>query len=125
MRRLAVILVLLSCASPAVSEARSRGSVAALQVALRATGHYGGDVDGLRGTGTRRAIRRFQAARGLGADGVAGPATRRALRRSPPHSPLEFYRPLSTAMGDPFGPRAHTWHPGPIWPRSTCARASA
>jgi murein DD-endopeptidase MepM/ murein hydrolase activator NlpD len=54
--------------------------VAALQVALRARGVYGGDVDGLTGPGTRAGVRRLQAARGLPVDGIAGPQTRRALR---------------------------------------------
>jgi murein DD-endopeptidase MepM/ murein hydrolase activator NlpD len=56
-------------------------NVAALQVALRARGYYQGDVDGIDGAGTRDAVRRFQARKGLAADGVAGPATRRALGR--------------------------------------------
>ena len=80
--------VLLVCAvlaaaliAPAPASARGRASVAALQVALRATGHYGGTIDGIAGPGTRAAIRSFQLRRGLVADGIAGPATRRALGR--------------------------------------------
>lgn len=192
MRRLAVLLAVLSVAVPA-AEARSRGSVAALQVALRATGDYRGDVDGIRGPGTAGAIRRFQARRGLAVDGIAGPATRRelgrrgrprwgrramtngdrgwdvarlqfelarhgfpnggadgtlgprtaaalrrfqgfarigvdgaagratrrALRRRPPRSPLRFHRPLRSAIGDLFGPRGHTWHPGVDYPAAS------
>lgn len=63
------------------AHARGRADVAALQVALRALGHYGGSVDGIRGPGTRSAVRRFQQRRGLAADGIVGPATRRALGR--------------------------------------------
>jgi murein DD-endopeptidase MepM/ murein hydrolase activator NlpD len=73
---LAVLLI--AVASPPAAAARSVNA-AALQSALRATGYYGGDVDGIVGPGTRRAVRRFQASRGLAADGVAGPRTRRAL----------------------------------------------
>lgn len=66
---------------PGAAAAAGRPDVAALQVALRGAGLYGGTVDGVAGPGTRAAVRRFQAARGLPADGVAGPATRRALGR--------------------------------------------
>jgi murein DD-endopeptidase MepM/ murein hydrolase activator NlpD len=76
-RFVVVVAVLLSIAPTA--RAASRGSVAALQVALRANGVYHGDVDGLNGPGTHRAVRRFQARHGLAVDGIAGPATRRAL----------------------------------------------
>lgn len=70
-------VVLLGSAGPATARSPS---VAALQVALRATGDYSGDVDGLNGPGTAAGVRRLQARRGLAVDGVAGPATRRALR---------------------------------------------
>ena len=55
--------------------------MAALQVALKAVGLYGGAIDGIRGPGTRRAVKRFQRRHRLAADGVAGPVTRRALGR--------------------------------------------
>jgi murein DD-endopeptidase MepM/ murein hydrolase activator NlpD len=53
--------------------------VAALQVALRAKGLYGGTIDGVRGPMTRLGVRRFQARRGLLTDGIVGPMTRGAL----------------------------------------------
>lgn len=74
----AVVLTCLTGAAPA--HARS-GNVAALQVALRAVGLYGGHIDGVKGPRTRRAVRRFQRRKGLAVDGVAGPRTRRALGR--------------------------------------------
>ena len=58
-----------------------RASTAALQVALKAQGLYGGDVDGLRGPGTASAVRTFQRRARVGVDGVAGPRTRRAMGR--------------------------------------------
>ena len=67
--------------APAPAAARVSANVAALQVALRAEGLYGGSVDGIAGPGTRWAVRRFQARRGLVVDGIAGPRTRRALGR--------------------------------------------
>jgi murein DD-endopeptidase MepM/ murein hydrolase activator NlpD len=66
-------------ATAAQTPAVGRPAVAALQVALRARGLYTATVDGIRGPLTRRAIRRFQARRGLVVDGIAGPLTRSAL----------------------------------------------
>jgi peptidoglycan hydrolase-like protein with peptidoglycan-binding domain len=59
------------------STARPPAGVAALQRALGVT------VDGDFGSGTKRALERWQRRHGLAADGVAGPATRRALGLGP------------------------------------------
>jgi peptidoglycan hydrolase-like protein with peptidoglycan-binding domain len=75
----AALLVLLI--APGAAAAAGRPDVAALQVALRGAGLYGGTVDGVAGPGTRAAVSRFQARNGLVADGVAGAATRAALGR--------------------------------------------
>jgi peptidoglycan hydrolase-like protein with peptidoglycan-binding domain len=53
--------------------------VAGLQVALRAHGLYQGEIDGIAGPQTRRAVIGFQRRKGLVADGRAGPRTRAAL----------------------------------------------
>jgi len=80
-RILALVATLaLSLALTSPAQARS-GNVAALQVALRALHLYGGEIDGIAGPGTRRAVRRFQRRRHLAVDGIAGPRTRRALGR--------------------------------------------
>ena len=81
------------------SDAAGSARVAALQVALKAHGLYGGPVDGYPGPGTRRAIVRFQRHRHLAVDGVVGPHTRRALGRLGRH-------PLGTR---PLGPGAVGW----------------
>lgn len=49
--------------------------VSVLQFMLRRRGAGVGTVDGIYGRGTLRAVRRFQARRGLAVDGVVGPAT--------------------------------------------------
>lgn len=77
---IAVSAALLALTLAPAAQARSV-NVAALQVALKAVGLYGGSVDGIRGPGTRRAVRRFQRRHRLAVDGVAGPRTRRALGR--------------------------------------------
>src|SRR5918997_2762836 len=58
---------------------------AALQVALRDRGLYGGHIDGVPGPMTIRAVKRFQRKKHLVVDGVAGPQTVRALVRYTRH----------------------------------------
>jgi hypothetical protein len=68
---------------PVVAHGFGDADVAALQVALKSRGLYGGSVDGSLGPGTVTAVRLFQVRRGLFADGVAGPQTRQALGHAP------------------------------------------
>ena len=77
----AVLAVALLAAVPGSASAAGRADVAALQVALRGVGLYQQTIDGSAGPGTRAAVRRFQASKGLPVDGVAGAATRAALGR--------------------------------------------
>jgi peptidoglycan hydrolase-like protein with peptidoglycan-binding domain len=67
-------------AAPATARIGS-SDVAALQVALRAKGLYGGDVDGIAGPQTTRGVRVLQRRARLPVDGVVGPRTRSALGR--------------------------------------------
>ena len=80
-RRLTALAVATVVGAVAAPPALAGSRAAALQVALHAKGLYGGTIDGIAGPGTRAAVRRFQARRGLVVDGIAGPATRRALGR--------------------------------------------
>jgi peptidoglycan hydrolase-like protein with peptidoglycan-binding domain len=90
----AAIVAAVALLPASASAARGHAGVAALQVALRATGVYGGDVDGWYGARTRRAVRRFQRRRGLRVDGIAGRRTRRALgRRGRPRLGARAIRP--------------------------------
>jgi murein DD-endopeptidase MepM/ murein hydrolase activator NlpD len=73
------VLVSLAFAGPA--SAAGDPGVAALQVGLRARGLYAGEVDGVVGPATERAVRRLQRRARISVDGVAGPQTRRALGR--------------------------------------------
>ncbi len=52
-----------------------------VQRQLKRAGYYSGRIDGILGSRSAQAIRRFQSAHGLGADGVVGPATWKKLRR--------------------------------------------
>src|SRR4051794_3790917 len=75
------LMLLALLVAPAWARAAGSPNVAALQIALRGAGLYGGTVDGVPGPGTVRAVRAFQSRNGLAADGVAGSGTRSALGR--------------------------------------------
>src|SRR5947207_13936717 len=73
----AVVLAALVIAPPAAAASRNAG-IAALQVGLRARGLYAGTIDGIKGSATTRAVKRFQRRAGLPAEGITGPKTRPA-----------------------------------------------
>jgi murein DD-endopeptidase MepM/ murein hydrolase activator NlpD len=102
------------------SRTMSRGQrgwdVAALQYALSAHGFPCGRLDGGFGAHVQAAVLRFQRFAGLPPAGVAGPATRAALRRPPPRAPLALGRPVAAPVGDRYGARGATWHPGIDFP---------
>jgi murein DD-endopeptidase MepM/ murein hydrolase activator NlpD len=91
--------------------------VAALQFMLRRHGYSAGSVDGGYGPNTTSAVRRFQAAAGIGVDGHAGRGTLSALRHhkrrsggsttsgssGTPAGPVRFLRPVNAAIGEGFG----------------------
>ena len=77
----AICSVALGLAGPGTAAPLPKYQVAGLQVALYRYGHYQGDIDGIAGPMTEKAIRDFQRSAGLAADGVAGKQTRAALGR--------------------------------------------
>ena len=70
---------------PVLKKGADGKAVERLQRALKAAGHAVA-VDGDFGDATKRAVKAFQAAHGLGADGVVGPATWAALGAGAPAS---------------------------------------
>ncbi|MCX5686982.1 MAG: peptidoglycan-binding domain-containing protein [Candidatus Omnitrophica bacterium] len=54
---------------------KSREHMKEIQVCLKNAGFYKGEVDGVKGKGTKRAIKEFQTANGLKSDGKVGPKT--------------------------------------------------
>ncbi len=80
-RAVAVLATATALTAAAPAQGAGRANVAAVQVAMRALGLYGGTVDGISGPRTRVAVSSFQRRRGLLRDGVAGPRTLRALGR--------------------------------------------
>jgi peptidoglycan hydrolase-like protein with peptidoglycan-binding domain len=69
--------LLFAGSAPAITNPQIPG----LQVALKEKGFYTGEIDGVAGPLTAKAVRRFQRKAGLTVDGVAGPQTRKALGR--------------------------------------------
>ena len=75
-----IIISLFSSASAASYRRGSTGStVSEIQTRLKNWGYYSGKVDGIFGSATEAAVKKFQAKNGLTADGIVGPATLSAL----------------------------------------------
>jgi LysM repeat protein len=92
MRRLAVTGAAVAVLALAGGAHAASPRVAALQVALRHHGLYGGPVDGIAGPLTKEAVRVFQRRHGLASNGRVERRTRRALGRL--GRPLLGRRPL-------------------------------
>jgi N-acetylmuramoyl-L-alanine amidase len=54
-------------------------TIKGLQTALKLLGYDPGTIDGLNGPHTQHALKKFQAAMGLGADGIYGPQSKAKL----------------------------------------------
>jgi N-acetylmuramoyl-L-alanine amidase len=65
--------------SAAFRQGSSGAVVTTIQTKLRRWGYYSGGVDGIYGSETVQAVRRFQAKNGLTVDGVSGAATLKAM----------------------------------------------
>ena len=82
--RLALIFMLcLSISGAAMAATLRVGSsgeeVKTLQTKLKRWGYYTGSIDGVFGSGTKKAVISFQKKNGLTPDGIVGPATLKAL----------------------------------------------
>lgn len=102
--------------------------VAALQFMLGRRGYPAGSIDGGFGAGTLAAVKRFQAAAGIGVDGRVGSGTIRALSGQSSTTgstgggggtasgPIRLLRPVSGPMGDGFGYPGGRRHDGVDFP---------
>ncbi len=64
----------------ALSKYGSRGQeVKTIQTKLKNWGYYSGGIDGIYGSGTLKAVKKFQQKNGLNADGIAGTKTLQAM----------------------------------------------
>ena len=80
---LVMVLSMIPGVSAAALKQGSRGTeVKRLQQNLIGLGYLEGEADGSFGSGTRKAVERFQSAFGLTADGSAGTATKAAIRNA-------------------------------------------
>lgn len=76
-------ILVISLAQSASAASYKRGSsgevVRQIQTKLKNWGYYSGDVDGIFGSGTETAVKKFQKKNGLSVDGKVGNATLKAL----------------------------------------------
>ena len=77
------ILIISLVTRSARAESYQRGSVGQtvkqVQERLKKWGYYAGEIDGVYGSRTEKAVRQFQTKNGLKSDGIVGPATLAAL----------------------------------------------
>ena len=77
---IAVIFLYPEPAEQTLSKLGSRGNeVSAIQQELKDRGLYSGNVDGIYGSQTEAAVKRFQKQQGLSVDGIAGPQALKKL----------------------------------------------
>lgn len=76
---IALILFAQSAAASAYRRGASGEQVRVIQDKLKRWGYYDGEVDGVFGSATEKAVRYFQKANGLSADGIAGTRTLAAM----------------------------------------------
>ena len=93
--------------------------VAAFQFALAWHGFPSGNLDGIFGGSTNRALRKFQRWAGLPADGLAGSAVVAALRAPLRVCPIPLLAPVAGPYTDLFGPRGNRFHSGIDYPGAT------
>ena len=79
----AVNILVIAAAQTVDAATYKKGSsgqkVTEIQTKLKNWGYYSGSVDGVFGSGTEEAVKKFQQSNGLTADGKVGPATLSAL----------------------------------------------
>ena len=79
---LALSVILFACAEGTLRPGDKGESVRQLQQRLTELGYDPGIVDGIYGSATTAAVKRFQKDNGLQADGIAGPKTQTALENT-------------------------------------------
>ena len=93
-----------------LSKMGSRGSeVKAIQEKLKERGLYNGSVDGIFGSATQAAVKKFQKQQGLTQDGIAGPATLKRLGITIGKLPAATQRAAGSAPESFFPLRPAQW----------------
>ena len=102
-------------AAAVLRQGSTGGEVKEVQRRLKKWGYYSGSVDGIFGSGTKKAVISFQKKNGLTADGVVGKATYKAPGMTDSYNALVNGRCRKSGRAGCHRRRG-PWPP-PCWPR--------
>lgn len=101
------------------------GEVKEVQRRLKMWGYYSGAVDGIYGSGTKEAVKKFQQKNGLTADGICGRATFEALGMNDSVKALDNEKKGNTSSGNSSSGGSSNYTSSDLYLLAKCIYAEA